>query len=352
MPTPKQSESHLTFKASTLQPVTVLQSTGLNLDGSWAEKIISEFINKDDICNLDFLQVVIVTHASSASAAANLGLEPSAIAVPASYRPFDVSVFSPAGTVARIVVKDIYNLKGVETAGSSRSYKQLYPPGAESASSIQNLIDLGAIIVGKTKTTTLADREIPTRFRLETGLIRTPSSILEETGILSQTVTGLEVALLLLPMTGSIILLDQTISLASGSIRWLAAHASFFGFTPIYEVMPMDGIIPSSRQFDELAFLTRDVVSTLSFAHNWFCAKRFSEPSVGLLAPPFLGGTNQTPIQGRKPIQLLYPLDYTDPSRERAMSTNKEVLDVIQDFVKKLEVYLNVKRTPVDFLKL
>ncbi len=53
-------------------------------------------------------------------------------------------------------------MKGVKTAGSSRSYRELYAPSTNSASSIQRLIDLGAIIVGKTKTTTFADREIPT----------------------------------------------------------------------------------------------------------------------------------------------------------------------------------------------
>lgn len=34
------------------------------------------------------------------------------------------------------------------------------------------------------------------------------------------------------------------------------------------------------------------------------------------------------------------------------MPTNKQVLDVFEGFVQKLEVYLGVKRTPVDFSKL
>ncbi len=36
------------------------------------------------------------------------------------------------------------------------------------------------------------------------------------------------------------------ILLASGSIRWPASHSGLYGFKPTYEVMPMDGIIPSS----------------------------------------------------------------------------------------------------------
>jgi hypothetical protein len=31
------------------------------------------------------------------------------------------------------------------------------------------------------------------------------------------------------------------------------------------------------------------------------------------------------------------------------MSTNKQVLDIFEEFVQKLETYLGVKRTPVDF---
>ncbi|CAG8960292.1 hypothetical protein HYFRA_00012812 [Hymenoscyphus fraxineus] len=214
---------YLPFKASTLKTVTVLQSTGLTLNDSWAEKIISEFINKDDVLNLDFLQVVIVTYVNSASA--KLCLEPSAIDVLnkhamqnweyASVQSWKAgpyftegqnlfqawrlyedtleafhltiipntehdssSVFSSiyyfsvdkgkALHGARIAVKDIYNLKGAKTAGSSRSYRQLYRPSAESVSSVPNLIDFGAIIVGKTKTTTFADREIPTGELIDT----------------------------------------------------------------------------------------------------------------------------------------------------------------------------------------
>lgn len=62
----------------------------------------------------------------------------------------------------RVAIKDICDLKGVKTAGSSRSHNQFYSARMKSASNVQKLIDLGAVVVGKTKITTFADREIPT----------------------------------------------------------------------------------------------------------------------------------------------------------------------------------------------
>ena len=59
----------------------------------------------------------------------------------------------------RIAVKDSTDSSGIRTGGSSRCYTRLYEPRKESAPIIQKLLDLGAIAVGKTKTTQFADTE-------------------------------------------------------------------------------------------------------------------------------------------------------------------------------------------------
>ncbi|CAI7644129.1 unnamed protein product [Penicillium manginii] len=51
----------------------------------------------------------------------------------------------------RVAVKDQYAIKGLITTFGSRSYAMTYPPSNATSEVIQNLIDLGAIIVGKTK---------------------------------------------------------------------------------------------------------------------------------------------------------------------------------------------------------
>jgi len=65
-----------------------------------------------------------------------------------------------AGT--RIGIKDTINLKGLRTGGASRAYTQLYEPRKQSAAVIQHLLEMGFIVVGKTRTTQFADSEWPT----------------------------------------------------------------------------------------------------------------------------------------------------------------------------------------------
>lgn len=62
----------------------------------------------------------------------------------------------------RVALKDNIDLKGVKTSGASRSYYELYSPAKKSAPFVQKLIDLGAIIVGKTAMSQFADAEDPT----------------------------------------------------------------------------------------------------------------------------------------------------------------------------------------------
>lgn len=59
----------------------------------------------------------------------------------------------------RVAIKDNLDLKGVRTSLCSRPYLQTYPAKQKSASAIQELIDLGASIVGKTKLCSFAQWE-------------------------------------------------------------------------------------------------------------------------------------------------------------------------------------------------
>ena len=103
-----------------------------------------------------------------------------------SFLPLTISAFDYLRTVAvpsrhyftrkkekplnglRIAVKDIYDLNGIRTAASNRAFRDLNPARERSANVIQRLIDHGAIIVGKTKTTTFADRELATHDWIDT----------------------------------------------------------------------------------------------------------------------------------------------------------------------------------------
>lgn len=61
----------------------------------------------------------------------------------------------------RLVVKDNYDLKGIRTVAGSRAIRELNDPAEENAPSLQKLIDLGAVVIGKVKTTQVALGEVP-----------------------------------------------------------------------------------------------------------------------------------------------------------------------------------------------
>ncbi|KAL1865524.1 hypothetical protein Daus18300_007169 [Diaporthe australafricana] len=56
----------------------------------------------------------------------------------------------------RISLKDTIDVKGAKTTLSSRAWAQLYPAADASAAYVKKLLDLGAVVVGKTKTTQFA----------------------------------------------------------------------------------------------------------------------------------------------------------------------------------------------------
>lgn len=63
---------------------------------------------------------------------------------------------------ARVSLKDIFQLAGTKTTMMSRSYSELYGPDDASADYTKKLIELGAVVVGKTKMTQFASSDEPT----------------------------------------------------------------------------------------------------------------------------------------------------------------------------------------------
>ena len=62
----------------------------------------------------------------------------------------------------RLAVKDIFDVAGVKTSDGNRAYYGLYPPRNKTAIAVQRLLDAGAILVGKMKTSQFANGETAT----------------------------------------------------------------------------------------------------------------------------------------------------------------------------------------------
>ena len=62
----------------------------------------------------------------------------------------------------RIGIKDIYDITGLRTSDGNRAFYELYPRRNATAEPVQRLIDAGAILVGKMKTSQFANGEVAT----------------------------------------------------------------------------------------------------------------------------------------------------------------------------------------------
>jgi Asp-tRNA(Asn)/Glu-tRNA(Gln) amidotransferase A subunit family amidase len=62
----------------------------------------------------------------------------------------------------RLGIKDIYDVAGVKTGCGNSAFYDLYPARNATALSVQRLIDAGAVIVGKMKTSQFANGQDPT----------------------------------------------------------------------------------------------------------------------------------------------------------------------------------------------
>lgn len=59
-------------------------------------------------------------------------------------------------------LKDIYDVAGLKTGCGNRAYYQLYPAASVNSYAVQRLVDMGAIIVGKTLSSQFANGETST----------------------------------------------------------------------------------------------------------------------------------------------------------------------------------------------
>ena len=62
----------------------------------------------------------------------------------------------------RVAIKDVVDIACLKTTLSSRDYAALYGPAKTHAEYVKKLLSLGAIIIGKTKTSTFACADEPT----------------------------------------------------------------------------------------------------------------------------------------------------------------------------------------------
>ncbi|KAK0127334.1 hypothetical protein ONS96_006882 [Cadophora gregata f. sp. sojae] len=141
---------------------------------------------------------------------------------------------------ARVSIKDNYDLNGIKTTMMNRAYNELYPPRTTSADYVVKLLELGAVIVGKTKMAAFASAEEPTDQWIDYHCPFNPRGDNYQTPSVSSTGAGASLA--------GYSWLDHSIgSDTSGSIRLPAAFNGLFGLRTSYGITSRRGIIPSCK---------------------------------------------------------------------------------------------------------
>ncbi|KAG7427769.1 Amidase 1 [Fusarium oxysporum f. sp. raphani] len=151
----------------------------------------------------------------------------------------------------RIGVKDIYDVHGLKTGAGSRAYYDIYPEANGTAPALQHLLDAGAVLVGKMKTTQYAAPE-NVRDAIDYQAPFNPRGDgYQEVGS-SSSGAGAGIA--------SYHWLDLALgSDTGGSIRIPAEDNGIFGNRPTHGLVDLSRVIPLGPEFDTAGFLARDI---------------------------------------------------------------------------------------------
>jgi hypothetical protein len=218
----------------------------------------------------------------------------------------------------RLGIKDIYDIAGTRTSCGNRAYYAHYPERNATASVVQRLIDAGAIIVGKMKTSQFANGETATAdwvdyhspFNARGDGYQDPSSSSSGPGAGMGAYEWLDLAL------GS----DT-----GGSIRNPAQQNGVFGNRASHGLVTLDNVMPLSPALDTAGFLCRDAVLWKTAAKVMYAsAVNFSYTSYP---------------------KKLYTYNFPTKATTEAEA-------VLLDFVAKLQKFLAVNATVLDYDKL
>ncbi|OAL03478.1 amidase signature enzyme [Phaeosphaeriaceae sp. SRC1lsM3a] len=188
----------------------------------------------------------------------------------------------------RLGVKDIYDLKGIRTSGGNRAYRDLVEPAPASAPALQKLIDMGAVVIGKTKTTQFALGERPTAdyvdqlapFNPRGDGYQHPQGSSAGTGAGLASYEWMDIA------TGS----DT-----GGSVRLPAMANGLFGMRITNTSLPLSGILPISAIFDTPGVLARSAKLLQAVHKVWFPSRSYTTyPKRVIIPEEFWPTTNQT----------------------------------------------------------
>ena len=227
----------------------------------------------------------------------------------------------------RTGIKDIYDIAGLRTSDGNRAFYELYPPRTQTALVVQRLIDAGAIIVGKMKTSQFANGETATADWVDYHSPFNPRGDGYQDPSSSSSGAGSGV--------GGYPWLDLALgSDTGGSIRGPSQVSGVYGNRPTHGLVSLIGVMPLAPQLDTPGVLTRD-------------------PTIWAAAAKVLyqEATSFTYKSYPKKLRTIsFPV--LSPHSSSADPVKSESDAIILQFLSKLEGFLKVKAEPLNYTAL
>ncbi|KAF1810167.1 amidase signature enzyme [Eremomyces bilateralis CBS 781.70] len=162
----------------------------------------------------------------------------------------------------RVTVKDIIDIKGVKTSQGNRAWFKLYDAKDASAPGLQKLIDLGADIIGKTKTAQFANSDRPTADWVDYHDAFNPRGDGYQDPGVSSAGAGAS--------TGAYDWVDVSIATdTGGSIRIPAGKNGVFGLRPSFGAVSNEGVLIEGSYFDSVGYHSRSPYTLRDFGKAW-----------------------------------------------------------------------------------
>ncbi|RDB20143.1 Amidase 1 [Hypsizygus marmoreus] len=217
----------------------------------------------------------------------------------------------------RFALKDIFDAQGLPTGAASLAYARTYPSPNLTAPAIQRLTDLGATMVGKTRTSQFAHGASPWEFH-DIPYSWNPRADGYLTASASSSGSACAIA--------GYDWVDFTVgSDTRGSVRKPAALVGAYGIRPSHGSMDLTGVVPLSEEMDTAGFFARDPRLFSEIGHFWYenSPVRIKRPTI------------------RFPTKLLYPTDHFPVKNPTAQALYDSFADALNTHLKIKKVDLN-----------
>ncbi|KAF2462703.1 amidase family protein [Lindgomyces ingoldianus] len=209
----------------------------------------------------------------------------------------------------RVGVKDLFDMKGLKTSGGSLAWQSIVDPANATAPALQQIIELGGVLVGKTKPAQFASAADPWSWE-DFHYPFNPRG----DGYLSCSASSSGSACAVAAYDW----LDYAIGTDTGeSMRRPAAVSGIYGQRPSQGIISLENVLPLGFATDTAGVFARDPHSWARFAKHWYAPSLHQSSDITGLSPL------SVPDNKHYPKTILYPTDYLPLNNSAA----QELLD-------------------------